>query len=367
MTLNASGPISLGGSTTGQSIAIELLRFPTSQIDLNDSTVRKLSGSTTANSPNIVPAQFWGKTWTPGQYWTYTFGSNRNMYALATSGSLYVMGGVQAVAYSSPEGTNWTSISVALGSNTVQAAAYGNGYFFMAASTGSAGVGSNSTDGATWVQRASFATVFPTFSPPTCVIYGDQFVAAGAKGSCGTSPTGTTWTSQSGLSAVWGTSNGVTAICWNGSLYMAVGVNGACATSPDAITWTYRSGLNAVIGSDTATAVVGANSNFYVGTLAGVLAVSADNGATWSTVPAFTTAFTAVQVYTILWTGKNYCALGGQFNTTFGKCATSPDGVTWTSQTTAYQAAVASPGYGNTFYNGRIVSVGFNARVKVSG
>ena len=44
MTLNASGPISLAGATTGQSIAVELGQSSTGQISLNDSNVRTLAG-----------------------------------------------------------------------------------------------------------------------------------------------------------------------------------------------------------------------------------------------------------------------------------------------------------------------------------
>lgn len=59
MPLNASGPISLGGSTTGESIALELGQSATSQISLNDANVRALaqvpSGAIT------MPSNFWGK------------------------------------------------------------------------------------------------------------------------------------------------------------------------------------------------------------------------------------------------------------------------------------------------------------------
>jgi hypothetical protein len=44
MTLNSTGPISLGGTTTGQSIEIELGGNGTTQISLNDTNVRGLAG-----------------------------------------------------------------------------------------------------------------------------------------------------------------------------------------------------------------------------------------------------------------------------------------------------------------------------------
>ena len=42
MALNSSGPISLAGSTTGESVALELSLPPTGQISLNDTAVRNL-------------------------------------------------------------------------------------------------------------------------------------------------------------------------------------------------------------------------------------------------------------------------------------------------------------------------------------
>lgn len=60
MTLNSSGPISLGGSTTGQSIALELGQSATGQISLNDSSVRTLAG--VPSGAIVMPLDFWGKS-----------------------------------------------------------------------------------------------------------------------------------------------------------------------------------------------------------------------------------------------------------------------------------------------------------------
>jgi hypothetical protein len=50
MTLNSSGPISLGGSTTGESVALELGLSPTGQISLDDAAVRSLLAKTGQSS-----------------------------------------------------------------------------------------------------------------------------------------------------------------------------------------------------------------------------------------------------------------------------------------------------------------------------
>ena len=60
MTLNASGPISLGGSTAGQSINLELGKSATAQVSLNDTDVRSLAG--VASGAIIVPTNFYGKS-----------------------------------------------------------------------------------------------------------------------------------------------------------------------------------------------------------------------------------------------------------------------------------------------------------------
>lgn len=61
MTLNASGPISLGGSTSGQSVNLELGKSATAQVSFNDTDVRSLTG-TTAGTALIMPTNFYGKS-----------------------------------------------------------------------------------------------------------------------------------------------------------------------------------------------------------------------------------------------------------------------------------------------------------------
>jgi len=62
MTLNSSGPISLAGTTAGQSIEKENGGNGTTQISLNDGAVRTLAGVTTPNSTITMPTNFYGKS-----------------------------------------------------------------------------------------------------------------------------------------------------------------------------------------------------------------------------------------------------------------------------------------------------------------
>ena len=64
MTLNASGPISLGGTTAGVSIEIENGGNGTTQISLNDTAVRNLAGGTATATGSVItmPTNFYGKS-----------------------------------------------------------------------------------------------------------------------------------------------------------------------------------------------------------------------------------------------------------------------------------------------------------------
>jgi len=60
MALNSSGPISIAGTVTGQSIQIELLGNGTTQMSLNDTSVRTLAG--VASGEIVMPTNFYGKS-----------------------------------------------------------------------------------------------------------------------------------------------------------------------------------------------------------------------------------------------------------------------------------------------------------------
>ena len=63
MALNNSGPMSLGGSIPGQSIALELGKGATEQISLGDSNVRTLAGK--PSGAITMPTDFYGKSVLP--------------------------------------------------------------------------------------------------------------------------------------------------------------------------------------------------------------------------------------------------------------------------------------------------------------
>jgi hypothetical protein len=66
MAMNSSGPISLGGATTGQSINLEVGAPATSTVSLNDTIVRTLAGVATGQI--VVPTDFYGKSLSSGYF-----------------------------------------------------------------------------------------------------------------------------------------------------------------------------------------------------------------------------------------------------------------------------------------------------------
>jgi hypothetical protein len=95
MTMNSSGPISLGGATTGQSINLEVGAPATSTVSLNDVIVRQLAG--VVSGQIVVPTDFYGKSLASGWFAQYlyppgtsystgvtTFDSDSNFYLAAT-------------------------------------------------------------------------------------------------------------------------------------------------------------------------------------------------------------------------------------------------------------------------------------------
>jgi hypothetical protein len=88
MTLNSTGPISIGGTTTGQSIEIELGQSGTVQASLNDSALRTLAG---VASGAISLSNFYGKSNRASLSYTFTT-STPNASLNVTSIGGYISG-----------------------------------------------------------------------------------------------------------------------------------------------------------------------------------------------------------------------------------------------------------------------------------
>jgi hypothetical protein len=90
MTLNASGPISLGGSTVGQSINLELGNSATALASINSAPFRTLAG---VASGAIALSNFYGKS--SNSYWALSAGPSvlRRGFAVSLNGVLAICSG----------------------------------------------------------------------------------------------------------------------------------------------------------------------------------------------------------------------------------------------------------------------------------
>ncbi len=107
MALNASGAISLGGSTVGQSIALELGLSATGQISLNDAAVRTLAQ--VASGAIVMPTNFWGKANTPtGSLYSWGYNQDGEMgnSTRSTTAPFYA----QKTPVLTSGGSSWTSV-----------------------------------------------------------------------------------------------------------------------------------------------------------------------------------------------------------------------------------------------------------------
>lgn len=111
MGLNSSGPISLGGSTVGQSVNLELGNAATAQISLGQSTVRSLAG---------VPSEAISLDNLHGKSSTFSFnltsGSNLNLRTQALAAG---WNGTSAVVATIPSGNTIQSASTGTAALTI--------------------------------------------------------------------------------------------------------------------------------------------------------------------------------------------------------------------------------------------------------
>jgi hypothetical protein len=91
MTLNASGPISLAGTTAGQSIEIENGGNGTTQISLNCTAVRSLAG--VPSGAITMPTNFYGKS----NAYNYTISSNQTNFCMRAGAISAGWNGTQAL------------------------------------------------------------------------------------------------------------------------------------------------------------------------------------------------------------------------------------------------------------------------------
>jgi hypothetical protein len=109
--MNSSGPISLGGATTGQSINLEVGAPATSTVSLNDVIVRQLAG--VVSGQIVVPTDFYGKSLASGWFAQFTSTSPTGNYQPFISAVEQSTSNIWVVNYLAPayQSNFWTKIS----------------------------------------------------------------------------------------------------------------------------------------------------------------------------------------------------------------------------------------------------------------
>lgn len=351
MTLNASGPISLGGSTSGQSVNLELGKSATAQISFNDAAVRTLTG-TSAGTALIMPTNFYGKssiTWTSRtqnlRY--YSLSGGRVRYINETTPYLLIAGltaspnyGKVAISYNA---TTWSTVDTTLGVQEIRDVAY-SGSVLVLLSSGF--LYSSSALTGTWTNRVNL-----TSGAFTCVIWaGSRFVAIGTDGTNGivyTSTNGTSWT----LSATLTASVSLIDVTYDGTTYVVVGVttsgNYYVATSTDAVSWTSRT-LSGYTSSQYPTWVVWTGSYFVVPDYVNGVWRST-TGSSWTYVSGSYALDYGVSPAV---NGSNiYVPASYSSPDVYGVVYVSTDsGATWASTTTGSSTTMRAAGYGFSKY-----------------
>lgn len=380
MALNTTGAISLGGTTVGQSIEIELGGTGTTQISLNNTNVRALAG--VPSGTITMPTDFWGKS-TGTLYTTWTYrgettvsrtSTARNAIAWGNSTFVWVNGNSTAshLCYTSPDGITWTyqaglaaAATAAFGANTFQNnfnIIYFNSLFVAISIT--RGACYTSPDGITWTYRASFVTAAGSLG--TGYIGSDQvlLITSGAQlifiDPVSSKPIrttdGITWTAgTAGTGLAWG-------CCWSNTKYVLLGSAGITttprvSTSTTGSTWTTEatSNLPTLIGTSkmTARSPMATNGTVIVVVIRTPAAATtmrcftspAGNGVTWTERAGFAAlspsmlALDAPRQTNIVWTGEQFVLIN------YYQCFTSPDGITWSLQPN-YESLANTYGYG---------------------
>jgi len=211
-----------------------------------------------------------------------------------------------------------------------------------------------SPDGVTWTLQPGYtvAATGVTSYMTTIIWNGQQFVALGLR-TILRSADGKTWTrhliSRSGIQ-----SSQQSALCWSSTLgkFLTAGRTGDVWTSTDAVNWFRSNGnLANATGMDAVAAVWSPELNIFVAigyyNQASRCATSPD-GDTWTLSPSFETAYTnncdtGNPMY-IRWDGTQFIAAGTgvSYASYPRRCATSPDGVNWTSRNIALSSAMGT-------------------------
>ena len=384
MTLNASGPISLGGTTAGQSAEVELGGTGTAAITMNDSNLRTLAavgGSGTQWSMNSLYGKSNGP---PVMSFTARSTSTFTRGGVSYNGTKSVAVGYRPTSYlnateSSPDGITWTqstSLGTPFGTTTPYCVAW-NGTRFI--TIGDGPLCAYSTDGITWTNSSSFSTIYasaPTYSQnPRFVEWfsaAGKFICTGNSGVICTSADGITWAyngQMSGISATY-----CYQIAYNGSSkYIAVGSQGTSSSSANGVTGWSGSVVTGFGSNDITGIAYSSTLGLWVaigGSNSACMAATSPDGVTWTTRSSYNTAATAMVTskgYAFSRRLRWHAGLGMFVACLTWGIITSADGINWVLEAGLLTlAGTGSPQMEDSAYTGTELIIA-NSGAQLSG
>lgn len=201
--------------------------------------------------------------------------SGGSYQAFSYGAGLFVAVGYSGDLRTSPDGTTWANRTSQFGSGAIQGVAFNGSNLFVAAGSGTSHNIATSADGITWTGRGQ-AMSTGTFKG---LAYGAGLfvgVTNASPAEIKTSTDGITWTGRTNPL----TGAGVMVRFVNGEFWMASSTN-KIARSADGINWTEVT--NPLGANQVYSVVYGNGRHVVVGANTTSLAVSDDNGSTWST------------------------------------------------------------------------------------
>jgi gliding motility-associated-like protein len=266
-----------------------------------------------------------GITWT-----SQTSAADNNWTSVAYGNSLWVAvasSGTGNRVMTSPDGIIWTARTSAADNNWY-GIAYGNGMWVAVAISGVGNRVMTSPDGIIWTARAT-----PTDATRQSVAFGNGLFVAVNTGGTGnrviTSPDGITWTLRNtNANRPWeGVAHG------NGR-FVAVANGGTpqLMTSDDGISWTIRDLTDGIVPRGLRSVAFGSGAFVAV---AANLAVGGTNAVIRSTDGVAWTEHggNAISLVSVTYGGGQFVAVGSNATTASQTVMTSTDGITWATQT----------------------------------
>jgi hypothetical protein len=186
MALNASGPISLAGTTAGESIQIENGGNGTTEISLNDAAVRTLAG--VPSGVIIMPTDFYGKSNRVNISFTYSVSTQEASLNLSSisgysSGTSDITVNVNSAIYLWSNSTATPALNITGGTTGDTLTIVNNGYIMGKGGTG--GSNSNGFAGGTAINFG-FGLAGATINNTN----GSAFIGGGGGGGGGSNASG---------------------------------------------------------------------------------------------------------------------------------------------------------------------------------